>query len=155
MSIRTYVEGIQIFGNNCTYEKWNEFIKSQGIEVSEEGCYDGYITDFPKAIEVMQEITLDIYKYFKEDAYDKRNIFDLSYILEDYKDSLEKYGQECKFDLFKKLNNLTRDSYLFMTYQLYRICECKLKYDFIETEDGSKVLMYTLRDGEKIRVTCR
>ena len=33
MSYRTYVEGVQIFGNNEGYNEWIEFIRSQGIKI--------------------------------------------------------------------------------------------------------------------------
>ena len=45
MAYRTRVNGVQIFGNNEYYEEWAEFLKSKGIEIDEDGCYDGEIDD--------------------------------------------------------------------------------------------------------------
>ena len=39
MSYRTTVNGMQIFGNNETYPEWDEFIRSQGIAIGEDGDY--------------------------------------------------------------------------------------------------------------------
>ena len=41
MSYRIRVNGVQIFGNNESYPEWEEFIRSQGIEIGEEGNYEG------------------------------------------------------------------------------------------------------------------
>ena len=45
MSYRTYVNNIQIFGNDESFKEWFLFLESQGIEIDEEGHYDGYISD--------------------------------------------------------------------------------------------------------------
>lgn len=56
MSYRTYVNNYQIFGNEEYYDEWIEFIQSQGIEVDEEGCYEGEITDFMSGLVVCENI---------------------------------------------------------------------------------------------------
>ena len=61
MSYCTYINGTQIFGNNEYYPEWIEFIRKQGIEVDEEGGYDG--TDNQKAID---EITAKINEKAKQ-----------------------------------------------------------------------------------------
>ena len=40
MSYRTYVNDVQVFGNDEYYSEWIEFIKAQGIDVNEEGYVD-------------------------------------------------------------------------------------------------------------------
>lgn len=56
MSYRTRINDVQIFGNNETYPEWDEFIKSQGIAIDEEGCYDGEIHDFHAMIATIESI---------------------------------------------------------------------------------------------------
>ena len=40
MSYRTYVNDVQVFGNDEYYSEWIEFIKAQGIDVNEEWYVD-------------------------------------------------------------------------------------------------------------------
>lgn len=40
MSYRTYVNDVQVFGNDEYYSELIEFIKAQGIDVNEEGYVD-------------------------------------------------------------------------------------------------------------------
>lgn len=56
MSYRTTVNGVQIFGNNETYPEWDEFIRSQGMSIGDEGEYDGEITDFYGAVTTIEKI---------------------------------------------------------------------------------------------------
>ena len=58
MSYRTSVNGTQIFGNNDYYPEWIEFIKSQGIEVDEDGLYEGEMTDVMGAVVTIEKIIL-------------------------------------------------------------------------------------------------
>lgn len=57
MAYRTRVDGYQIFGNNDYFEEWAEFIRSNGIEISEEGIYEGEITDVQGMFDVIDKIT--------------------------------------------------------------------------------------------------
>ena len=56
MKYKTYVNNVQIFGDDEYYEEWNSFIKSQGIIVDENGLYDGYIKDFMSALDIIESI---------------------------------------------------------------------------------------------------
>ena len=58
MSYRTSVNGTQIFGNNEYYTEWIEFIRSQGVEVDEDGLYEGEITDVMGAVVTIEKIVL-------------------------------------------------------------------------------------------------
>ena len=60
MSYRTYIEDTQVFGNHEHYPEWIEFIKSQGITVSDDGEYDGYITDIMGMISVAEKIVMNM-----------------------------------------------------------------------------------------------
>ena len=57
MSYRTRVNNTQIFGNNEYYIEWEHFIKSQGIEIDDDGCYDGEITDVMGMFDAIDKIT--------------------------------------------------------------------------------------------------
>lgn len=70
MSYRTYVNGVQVFGNNEYYDEWIDFIKSCGIQVDEDGAYEGDITDFMGALVVVEKITLQLNQ--KRDEFEKR-----------------------------------------------------------------------------------
>lgn len=37
MSYRIYVNDTQLFGNNESYPEWDDYVKSQGIEIGPEG----------------------------------------------------------------------------------------------------------------------
>lgn len=64
MSYRTYIDEEQIFGNNDYFKEWEEFIKSQGIEIDEEGGYSGEITDVQGLFETIDKITRNMIKEF-------------------------------------------------------------------------------------------
>lgn len=142
MSYRVTIDGKQLFGNGESYKIWDEFIKSQGIQISEEGCYDGKITDFMGALEACERIVLEIeaerQESYKKNRYiiertapedrprvmamlDANSLFDLSRMPEQFID-LPNY----KIGLFDELYDLTRNGYLFLPYTLFRICKKKL-----------------------------
>jgi hypothetical protein len=62
MSYRTTIESVQLFGNNESYPQWIEFIKSQGISVDADGCYEGDITDFMGAVKAVEEIVMELHQ---------------------------------------------------------------------------------------------
>ena len=57
MSYHTWINGEEIFGNNEYYDEWIDFIKSKGIEVDEDGCYEGEINDVQGIFETVDKIT--------------------------------------------------------------------------------------------------
>ena len=57
MSYRTYINGTQVFGNNDFYQEWTDFLQSKGIEIDEDGLYDGYIDDLQGMFNVIDRIT--------------------------------------------------------------------------------------------------
>lgn len=60
MSYRTYVNDVQIFGNNACYDEWFEFLKTQGIHVDSDYCYEGTIKDFMGALIAIEKIVVRI-----------------------------------------------------------------------------------------------
>ena len=75
MSYRTYVNDTQLFGNNEYHEEWIKFIESQGIEVNEDGCYNGYITDVMGAIETIEAIIEHMEKERQEEILSFKRIY--------------------------------------------------------------------------------
>ena len=61
MSYHVYIDNVQLFGNDEDIPAWNEFIKSQGIEIDEATHeYEGEITDFMGMIECLEFIVQNI-----------------------------------------------------------------------------------------------
>lgn len=159
MSYRTYINNTQVFGNNEYYPEWEEFIKSQGIEVNEDGCYDGEITDFMGALMTIEKIVMRLEKEFQE-RKDLRNrlngkhkpiqsLFDFSNIVEE----LEEQDENVKFgkSLFDKLLHYTQNGYAFMPYAFYMACEDKLER--ADKRIKGHFHCYKLKDGETINVS--
>lgn len=160
MSYRTYINHNQIFGNNEYYPEWIDFIKSQGIEVDEEGNYDGQITDFMGALKTIEKITMRLEAEFQErkDAMNRLNnkhkpiqsLFDLSNIpaeLEDEKNF------EIRESLFDKLFRYVRDGYAFMPYTFYLACEDILDLSDAFETDKMHMYCFKLKDGKTINVS--
>lgn len=157
MSYRTNVEDFQIFGNNEYYPEWIEYIKSKGIYVDEDGCYDGELDNFVEALEIIEKIVIRLYedrelenkevknKIISEDAL---GLFDLSYIPKRIKRQ-EEYGLEFKTPLLDMLFAVIHDSYAFMPYAFYVACKDKLE---IEDMIDGRFECYKLKQGQTISV---
>lgn len=159
MSYRTYVNGVQIFGNNETYEEWTDFIVSQGIKVNSENYYKGEITDFMGALVVIEKITLRLTKE-RSDLIKKngslngrfRELFDWTNI----PNKLETEDKDDKYreSLFDNLVDLIDNSYAFLPYTFYLACEKMLEPDKSFTVDGH-FRCYKLKEGAVIAVEGR
>jgi hypothetical protein len=175
MSYRMYVEDFQLFGNNEQYKIWDDFIRSEGIKISEDGYYDGYITNIPGAIHALEEIIIQIAtdrinrldKYTKElddelkdlDSeeaekerkhflkYGPKDIFDYRDIYQKYKEQDESYG------LIAELDNLYNEGYLFFGSNFIKACGKKIHWTIDKEHDYS--MTWEIRDGEKIHVYAR
>ena len=158
MSYRTYVNATQIFGNNEGYAEWMDFIRSQGIEIDEEGCYKGTITDFMSALTTIEKITLRLAKERKErnEALRKKGcdmklveIFDWSNIPEE----LSEQDPEDKFStsLFDRLVEVVNQGYAFMPYTFYQACKDKLERDNCFSTSGH-LTCFKVKEGEVIEV---
>lgn len=173
MSYRVRVNKKQIFGNNESYEEWNDFLKSQGIEINDEGCYDGEITDFMGAVKAMEQIVMRIdaeqaetreklLRSMKDQSNDPETInakqeilsrysglFDLTYIKEAV---LKEHDDPRRNEyLFDKLYEIEKNGYLFFPIQLYRACEKDLEI-YMEKEIGSRMWTFRLKPGRTIHV---
>ena len=171
MSYRTYVEGTQVFGNNEYYPEWIEFIKEQGIEVSDECIYEGEIKDFMKALQVIENIVLRLEKEKRErneklkkemeeknfseeekafartKIYGIKSIFDWKNTFDKVTNNNDKYG----LSLLDELISIIDESYAFLPYQFLKACEGKIERDrSFSTEQHFNC--YKIKENESIYV---
>ena len=148
MSYRTRVNGVQIFGNNEYCKEWVEFLQSKGVEVDEDGCYDGEIDDVMGMFEVIDKITKRLIRERHEEV--ERGVF--IYELTDFSKSYFLDDETSRWAFNK---HIIKNGYCFLPYQVYKAVE-----DVIENtdeqykKDGVDWCFYTykLKSGEKIRV---
>lgn len=172
MSYRVKVNGVQIFGNNESYAEWDEFIESQGIEIDEDGCYEGDINDFMSMLQVVENITIHLDNVRKKRAekakektkdmtekerkialsemYGIKSIFDLTNIPENIKkkDTNDRF----RTSLFDELSEYIQHGYAFMPYALYLACASKLEKVEPFSIDGH-FDCFKIKDGEVIHVS--
>lgn len=172
MSYRTKINGKQIFGNNECYEEWIDFIKTKGIEIDCDGCYEGEIFDFMEALQIIENITLRIEKEridrrekilneFKgkdetkikeilNDTYGTKSIFDLSHIYNDVIN--ENKDDKFHFSLYDKIAEYLNNGYMFMPYNFYKACEDILENDKPFSKNGH-FECFKIKDGEHMIVS--
>lgn len=172
MSYRIRVNGVQIFGNNESYPEWEEFIRSQGIEIGEEGNYEGETTDFMGMLQTVENIVLHMEEERRERAkaakeavkrlpeneqesalsamYGISSIFNFTNIPK--KVSQQNKDDRFRTSLFDMLEEYIRSGYAFMPYALYLACKDKLEPDKIFAVDGH-FLCYKVKAGETIRIS--
>lgn len=163
MSYRTRVNEVQIFGNNEYYSEWIEFIKSQRIEVDDDGCYDGEITDVMGALKTIEKIVMQLEKEYREEKVDKwednyitdsesgklyKSIFNFSYIYDKVVNDEEKKYSNHLTDL---LINIKNNSYLFMPLAFLQACGESIKKGEVSRTEG-RIYTYSLVEGKKIKV---
>lgn len=152
MSYRTKINGKQLFGNNEWYEEWGEYLISKGIEIDDEGLYEGELDNFMEALEVIEKITMNIEakrrerkeaggKFFSQSIFDNGDIYD-SLVNDD-----EHYES-----LFDKEVEIIKYGYMFLPIQFFKACEDMLEYTGIDLK-GNRTYTYKLKDGCKIKVT--
>lgn len=178
MSYRTYVNGIQVFGNNECYAEWLTFIESQGITVNDEGDYEGDITDVMGAVKTIENIILRLAKGCNEPvvsaqiaekvlnntsmSLEKKNLllkdvtkphnlmFDLSNTYERILlDQKDKYG----FSVTDIMVEMIDYSYMFMSVAFLKACKDLIERAERPDEDINHRLIYwKVKDGKKIHV---
>ena len=156
MSYRTTIEGVQIFGNNDCYQSWLNFIKSQGIEVDADNCYEGEITDFMGAVKAVEEIVMNVAKKRNElramhgdnmGRVPLKHLFDLSHVAESVEKNEESY-------LLDELFDVIDTSYMFIPYVLFQACEEKLE-QIGPFSIGERYHCYKLKEGMTLHVRAR
>ena len=168
MSYRTYVEDVQVFGNGEYYPEWMDFIKSQGIEIDDEGCYEGEVHDFMGALVIIENIVMRLYQEAEArrerlgGMIGKRKIygfFDLTHMVDTItmNNQVDENGKRLCEDgdsLFDELMSAVNNSYAFMPYAFFQACEEKLEQiDSFATKDHFHC--YKLKNGETIHVQAR
>lgn len=166
MSYRTYIEDVQVFGNNECYPEWLEFIKSQGIEIDDEQCYEGEIHDFMGAMIAIEKIVMRLNKEREElrDKWNKDNrsrklksLFDFTCVPESIEHEDRFYEEHKEMDaalrtsLFDALLEAVEHSYAFMPYSFYEACKEKLVQNESFSTPGH-FTCYVLKDGNTIHV---
>ena len=155
MSYRTYINGTQIFGNNESYPEWFDFIKSKGIEVSEEGSYDGYITDLQGMFNVIDKITQNLINKRHEEVLKGEKHWD-GRPYRELTDLSESMWLDDNIPLLKYNMEMINHTYCFMPYQAYKAVEniIKLSDKPYISEDGKEwyCCTYKLKPGMMIHV---
>lgn len=179
MSFRTKVNGVQIFGNNEFYPEWLNFIKSKGIKIDKDGCYDGEITDFMGALKCIEEIVMRLEKERQieieelkkkekdnssnQDYYDeclhkptsrfyKTSLFDFYPIYAETSDAL-KSNDKYEMSLFDQLLEIIETGYIFFPYQFYIACkDILVKSHVFSTE--KHFYCFEVKSGKSIHVSC-
>ena len=136
MAYRTYINGVQIFGNNEFYEEWIDFIISQGIDVDSDGCYHGSITDVQGALTVIDTIILRIEKERNEDG---KTLFDLSDVKKNWQ------GEET-IPFSQSLMQRFECGYLFMGVNFLLACKDDIDYAY---KDG---VCCRIKQGKSISI---
>lgn len=154
MSYRTSVNDTQIFGNNEYYPEWENFIKSRGIEIDEDGCYDGEIDDVMGMFDVIDKIT----KRLINDRHKKVVAGELSWDGKPLKELTDLSGsmwlKDDKISILTFNIQMIENAYCFLPYQVFKAVE-----DVIEVckhDDPQAVALgccyYKLKDNKKIHV---
>ena len=155
MSYRTSINGTQIFGNNEYYQEWIDFIRSEGIEVDEEGLYDGYIENLQGMFDVIDTITRGLIN----DRHNQVVSGELTRKGEPYKeltDLSESMWLDDKTPLLMYNMQMIENAYCFLPYQVFKAVE-----ELIEKSDTPYIghdgkewflCSYKLKDGKQIHV---
>lgn len=152
MSYRTKINGKQLFGNNEWYEEWGEYLISKGIEIDDEGLYEGELDNFMEALEVIEKITMNIEAERRERKKAGKNFFNQSIFDNgDIYDSLVNDDEHYE-SLFNKEIEIIKHGYMFLPIQFFKACEDMLEYAGIDLK-GNRTYTYKLKDGCKIKVT--
>ena len=155
MSYRTYINGTQIFGNNESYPEWINFIKSKGIEVGEEGQYDGYITDLQGMFNVIDKITQNLINKRHEEVLKGKKDWEGKPYTE-LTDLSKSMWLSDNVPILVYNMQMINHAYCFLPYQAYKAVE-----DIIEisdkpyiSEDGREwyCCTYKLKEGKKIHI---
>lgn len=158
MLYKTYANNVQIFGDDACYPEWIDFIQSQEIAVDDENHYDGDITDFMAAVDVIESILKRLHKEREElraqmPNTTKKCLFDLSYIPNkvEAQEENEKLKPKYYLSLLDLLMQATEQAYCFFPYHFYMACNGLLEPDKPFARPGH-LKCWKLKDGMKIHV---
>lgn len=154
MSYRTRIQDVQIFGNNEYYEEWIDFLESKGIEVDEDGCYDGEIDDLQGMFNVIDKITQRLIEERHnrvkkgEKSLNGKPITELA-------DLSQSIWLDDKTPLLRYNIQIIENAYIFLPYQVYLAVENIIEEtnEFYHGYKNWAFCTYKLKDGEKIHVS--
>lgn len=154
MSYRTRINGVQIFGNNDYFNEWADFLKSKGIEIDEDGCYDGNIDDVMGMFEVIDKITKNLIKERHEEVKKGEKDFKGNPIgeLTDLSNSMW-LSDDTPVLMFNQ--QMIENAYCFLPYQVYLAVQDKIeksKERYIKDGVNWAFCTYKLKEGETIKV---
>lgn len=143
MSYRTYIGNTQVFGNNEYYKEWTDFIESQGIEIGEDGDYDGEITDVQGMFDVINKITKRLIKERHKQVEKGETWFGKPYKeLADLTDLIDEDEDILLSNIY-----IINYTYCFLPYRVYKAVKDKLE------EFRPYIGKITLKPNVKIHVS--
>lgn len=154
MSYRMKVNGTQIFGNNESYQEWDDFLKSKGVEIDEDGCYDAYIDDLQGMFNVIDTITRRLIKERHEQVVKGEKGF-MGRPYTELTDLSNSPWLDDETPLLRYNMQMINYAYCFLPYQVFKSVE-----DIIEESEERYLngnidwgfCSYKLKDGAKIHV---
>lgn len=156
MSYRTVVENVQIFGNNEYYSEWIKFVKSNGITVDEDDCYEGDITDVEGLFKTIDKITRNIIAEQHKKVVRNEKTFTCKgeqpcREMTDFSDSMW-LSDNTPLLMFNKM--IVEQSYAFFPYVVFQAVKGKIVP--CEPYEDDTVEWYCcsfkIKDGEKIHI---
>lgn len=151
MSYRTYVNNKQVFGNNEYYQEWEKFITSKGIEIDEDGCYEGEVDDVMGMFEVIDKITRRLINERHQQVVNKEKDF-MGNSYTELTDLSNSIWLDDEHSILMFNERMVSNAYCFLPYQVYLAVE-----DIIEetrcTDPKWVFHTYKLKDGKKISVS--
>ena len=154
MSYITSVNGVQIFGNNEYYIEWKNFIKSQGIEIDDDGCYDGEIDDIMGMFDTIDKITKRLIEERKRQIQNKETDYEGKPLLE-LTDLSNSMWLDNNTPILMFNEQMLKYAYCFLPYQVYLAVKDVIEPTHeVYKKDGVNwnFCTYKLKDGAKIRV---
>ena len=157
MSDRMCINGNQLFGNNESPKPWNDFIRSQGLEIDESGHYEGYITDVMGALSAIEQVIFEKEDYLNSlpaDGKHTTSCFDHRKQFAQLKARqrwAEKIGDKHDTNLTDVLFEIFNNGYMMLPlYFLYTIRE-DIKRDRAYA-DGNHLNCFKIIEGRRIHV---
>ena len=158
MSYRTCVNGVQIFGNGEYYPEWIEFVKAQGVNVDDDGQYEGDITDFMGAVTVIEKIVLRLNKEreSRKERFGGKIGHNTIQGLFDFTNKIQKVEQQSEdvtdgYSVLDELFDIIEMTYAFMPYMLYKACESDLINDHVYST-ANHFRCFKLKDNASIHI---
>lgn len=153
MSYNTYINGTQIFGNNDFYQEWADFLSSKGIEIDNDGLYDGYIDDLQGMFNVIDKITQKLIDERHQQVLKGEKWFGKP--MHELTDLSQSIWLDNKTPLLLYNMMMIKEAYCFLPYQVFEAVEDiieKAEKPYIDDYKGWFCCSYKLKDGKKIHV---